>query len=194
MRWAIYFFAIAVGFAGTATNADKPVLLPAPAPAYANQQIEKDKLVRLQFDSMEFSGNALRFVNDRADDGKNEAGKLPRRFMLEGESRFSIADGDVVIVADNISVVTDGSEPISITADGSCEYADGGGEGVKATADRIKFGRSEMSFEGKVRFEGEQGITIRADSVNVMEPLDGHARLQINGAAEVTLPEWQKWQ
>lgn len=137
-------------------------------------------LTKIQIDSgplsLVLSGKKVHLSsNEPFTEQKDGAGVLPRKCVLEGDARFSLADDDFVVTANRIEFESDGGEfPFSeIVGIGDCEISSQEGDFVwKAESFRLNLlaakneERLVMTGHAVVTFDdGDDRVTIEADSI-----------------------------
>ena len=198
MLHAIILTALLSGTTESATAVDVPSAvaeLPPPAAAVSKkegsiQDQSDERRIEIRMDSVTFSANSLRVLDSKAAE-RNEATsqETPGILVLEGEARCSIAEGDVVIVADTLHVELDGPDSTSIAGFGGCEYVDGEGHGIKAAAEKILLNKDGLAFEGSVYFECPNGTAVTADAIRTSCDRGGKFQIHAVGTTTLTLDD-----
>lgn len=101
-------------------------------------------------------------------------GVLPRKCVLTGHARISIADDDVVIVADKLEFDTQGgsSLPTSIKGTGACKWIDGE---YTISADKFEVANGDASrfaFAGNavlIRGTGDSRVRLAAEKFTLVD-------------------------
>ncbi len=115
-------------------------------------------------------------ANDPPKDQSGGKGVLPRRCLLEGDARISIADDDVVIVADRLEFQTQGNTglPTTIKGTGACKWTD---SDYTISADRFEVVNGENGkavFTGNAAFIQRDGTALTRVSADKFTLRDGN--------------------